>query len=281
MNRRFAFHAWRRDIGNFALFKYRDVEGFIVSGQNSGTKWLKSMLSQAIAHHFERPPPAYTNNADSNDFIGHPRHERRYPETPRLASTHTIAHPLVQARPVRALIRFPPYVVLVRDIRAALVSHYEKWREDYGIGFSEFLEGDVAGGRHWADFWWHIRFCNRWGPIVQHYPARTLLVRYEDLQQQSAVELGRIRDFLGLPLSDADLAHGIAESSKKKMSARINPALEGGRRKQVRQDERDPMLWYTVADRERFQAIVDDNLRWPMGYDYTDWRPAAGEEAAG
>ena len=106
-------------------------------------------------------------------------------------------------------------------------------------------------------------------------------MRYEDLQQQSAVELGRIRDFLGLPLSDADLAHGIAESSKKKMSARINPALEGGRRKQVRQDERDPMLWYTVADRERFQAIVDDNLRWPMGYDYTDWRPAAGEEAAG
>jgi len=83
MNRRFAFHAWRRDLGNLALFKYRDFQGFIVSGQNSGTKWLKSMLSLAIAHHFALPPPAFSNNADSNDFIGHPRHQRRYPQTPR------------------------------------------------------------------------------------------------------------------------------------------------------------------------------------------------------
>ncbi len=273
MNHRFAFHAWRRDMGNFAPFKYRDFQGFIVSGQNSGTQWLKYMLSLAIAERYDLPPPEHANNDDSNDFIGHPKHPRLYSQTPRIASTHTIPHPWAGSRLVRRCLPFPPYVILVRDIRAALVSHYEKWREEYGISFSEFIEGDVDGGRHWADLWWHIRFCNRWGGIIRRFPDETLLLHYEDLQRDATAELARIRDFFDLDLADEDLAFAVRESSKEKMATRINPELSGGYAKFVRIDGRDPLTWYSDVDIGRFQEIARNNLRHAMGYDYAAWRP--------
>lgn len=270
MNYRFAFHGWRRDIGNLALFKYRDYQGFIVTGRNSGTHWLKYMLSVAIARRYGLPVPESTSASESNDFIGHPKHERIYPQAPRIASTHSIPHPLTASRLAHRLVRFPPYVVLVRDIRAAMVSHFEKWRQDYGVSFSEFIAGDPDGGRHWADVWWHIRFCNRWGPILERWPETTLLIHYEDLRRNAVGELAKINDLFGLDLDAEHLAAGVGESTKEKLAARISPAAEGAHSRFVRFDERDPLLWFSEADLTLFQSIVRDNLRYPMGYDYTD-----------
>jgi hypothetical protein len=265
-NLTFGFHSWRREISNFALFRYRDFDGFLVSGQNSGTQWLKFTLSAALAQHYGLPLPRYVNNQSSNDFIGHPKHPALYPELPRLASSHSIPHYLLDTPLIRVLLSFPHYVVLVRDIRAALVSHFEKWKGEYGVPFAEFLKGDPSGRRYWADVWWHIRFCNRWGRIAERYPEATTVVRYEELRRDGLRELARITARLELPLNQGDLDYALAQSTKEKMAARLDPRAK--EQNIIRFDERDPSEWFSPQDEDVFHDILRAHLRYSFDYDY-------------
>ena len=268
MNLSFAFHSWRRDIGNFSLLKYRDFQGFLITGQHSGTHWLKYMLSLALADRYDLPPPQHTNNPDSNDFIGNPKHPRKYTHTPRLASSHNIPNPLMRTGITHKFVKFPPYVILVRDIRAALVSHYEKHKERYDIDFSRFVRGNPAGDRHWADIWWHIRFCNSWGKINRLVPDNTLVVHYEQLQQDPMSHLVQIRDFFKLDLHDSNLEFGVEHSSKKDMAAREKEKPEEKSYRFIRFDSRDPLSWYAEEDIRQFRAILDAHLKYRFDYDY-------------
>jgi len=272
MNLTFAFHDWRRNLGNLALFKYRNYQGFIVSGQHSGTHWIKFMLNLAIADHYDLPPPKYVDNPSSNDFIGHPKHPRLHPHTPRIAMSHTIPHPFFRWKLTHNLVKFPRYVLLVRDIRAALVSHYEKWHEEYAISFSEFVKGNVNGKAHWADIWWHIRFCNGWGAAMEQIPEQILTVHYEDLINDALKELHRVRNFLEIDLSDTSLRCGVDGSSKKYMASLVKSGAKGGHSKFVRIDSRDPLDWYSDQDIQTFKNIVRNNLKYGIGYDYESWQ---------
>ena len=269
MNPTFALHCWRRDASNFALLKYRDFDGFLVSMQNAGTQWLKYMLSLAIARQYDLPPPRYVNNASSNDLIGHPRHPRLYPQAPRIASTHSIPHYLVDSRLLRHFVRFPPYVLLVRDIRGALVSNYEKWKTRYNVPFSVYLRGDPAGHRYKIDIWWCVHFLNRWGRVCERFPGSVMVIRYEELRQDTCAELRRIFDHFGLrQVSDEAIAWAVSESSKEKMARRYNPEDREFNRSIVRMDERDPSAWFSPEDMGFFQGTLRKNLRYAFGYDY-------------
>ncbi len=101
-------------------------------------------------------------------------------------------HALFDSRLVRLGLALPPYVVLVRDLRAALVSNYEKWKERYGVSFKEYLRGDPRGRRYIFDLWGGLHFLNRWARVRRRFPAATLEVRYEDLQASPEMLLGQI-----------------------------------------------------------------------------------------
>ncbi len=124
----FRAHGLNRHSTNLALLKYYDFQGFLITGQHSGTHWIKWMLSHALAHHYGVDPPRYFNNASSNDLIGHPKHRRIHPHLPRIASSHSIPPYALDWAWLRALRRPPPYAVVVRDVRDVLVSNFEKWR---------------------------------------------------------------------------------------------------------------------------------------------------------
>ncbi len=271
MSFEFTFHSWRRNFGNFSLLKYRDFQSFLVTGENSGTHWLKYMLSLAIADKFDLPPPAYTDNPDSNDFIGHPKHSRKYNHTPRIASSHNIPSQLLNIGLLDKMINFPNYVILVRDMRAALVSCYERHKHRYGISFSDFLVGNITGNLHRADIWWHIRFCNGWGKIMRQIPKKCLLVHYENLLADPLFELQRINEILLLDLNKNNLLFGIENSSKKDMAAKVKDKQGLEHKPFIRFDSRDPLQWYSDADRKVFNDIVSKNLIYNPGYDFTDW----------
>ncbi|MCF8506256.1 MAG: hypothetical protein K9G59_15195 [Caulobacter sp.] len=61
-DRAFRLHCLDRDNTNLNLFKHRDWQGFMVTGQHSGTHWIKWMLSLALAHQYGLEPPRYMNN---------------------------------------------------------------------------------------------------------------------------------------------------------------------------------------------------------------------------
>ncbi|WP_025899604.1 sulfotransferase domain-containing protein [Sneathiella glossodoripedis] len=261
----FRFHAFRRDISNFSILKYRDFEGYLVTGQHSGTHWLKYMLSCAIAHKHGYPTPKHTDNAKSNDFIGHPKHKPLYPDTPRIASTHQIPHRLYDSRLVRTFVQVPPSAILFRDIRHALVSFYEKWHGNtLNMSFSEFLRGDKNGHQHWADIWWHIRFYNRWGRTIERFPEHSITLYYEDLKADAQNQMSRIFSHFGIDMPQDSLAFAVSESSREKMAAKADSE------KFVRFDKRDPLEWYSQDDMDFFKKTISENLKYAHGYNYLD-----------
>jgi hypothetical protein len=265
---RFQYHSLRRDLSNFALVRHRDYTGFLVSMHQSGTHWLKHMLATAIALRYGLPPPA---RADANDLIGGIRDTPRRPGVPVIASSHSVPHRLLRAAWFRRCVRLPPYVVLVRDLRAALVANYEKWKGRYGCAFPEYLRGDMGGHRFNSDLWSCIRFWNAWGAIADRFPGQTLVVRYEDLERDALAELGRVNDFLKLDLAEDALRSGVAESTKEKMARKTDPGLPPGVNV-VRDDARSFAAWYAAADRAFLETACGRLLRpGVFGYDLRSW----------
>ena len=260
----FRLHGANRSLTNLTLLKHCDFQGFLVTGQNSGTHWIKWMLSHSLAHRYGVEPPRYFNNDSSNDLIGHPKHERIHPHLPRIASSHSIpAYPLDWAW-LRAMRRPPPYAVVLRDIRDFLVSHYEKWRPVYGAPFSRYVAGDPGGKAFRCDVWWYMRFMNRWGEVARRYPEQTLVLRYEDFRQDPMEHLSRLTRHFRLDLSDTDLLAGVAVGSKAYMLARQDPEVS---ERPIRPDGVEGAR-FSPRDLQMLGEILDRNLKHDFGYRY-------------
>jgi len=267
-DRAFRLHCLNRDSTNGALLKYRDWQGYMVTGQHSGTHWIKWMLSHAIAAQYGVEPPRYFNNASSNEIIGHPKHRRVHGDLPRIASSHSIPPYALDRRWVRALLPVPPYGVVVRNIRDVMISNYEKWRgtdrKTYDVPFSRYVAGDPTGKAYVCDVWWYVHFLNRWGEVASRFPAETLVIRYEDFQADRRAALERLARHLGLTLSAAALDAGAAAGAKDVMAGHQDPNID---EKPLRMDGVKAAT-FSDADEAMLRGILDRNLRHDFGYGY-------------
>jgi len=260
----FKTHCVNRHTTNLAILKYLDFQGFLITGQHSGTHWIKWMLSHALAHRYGVQPPRYFNNASSNELVGHPKHARPYPELPRIASSHSIPPDALSWAWLRRLRRPPPYVVVVRDVRDVMISNYEKWRQTYAVPFSRYVAGDPRGKAYVCDAWWYVRFLNQWGRIADRYPADTLVLRYEDFRREPLANLRRLARHFTLDLSEADLEAGVAVGSKSVMARHQDPRVE---EKPLRPDGAGDTQ-FSASDLAVLGAILDRHLKHDFGYAY-------------
>jgi hypothetical protein len=219
----FAVRIVQADVSNFFLYQYRRVDAFLITGKNSGTHWLKFMLSCALARKYCVPPPGHSSGREADAIISHPRWPQRYTHMPRIGSSHTIpsiafAWPWFAGR-----LGSRPVVVLVRDIRAAMASHYGKWRHEYQVPFAQYVRGDPTGVRYRADLWWYMHFFNRWGDLAAACPDLVLVVRYEDLRVAPEACLRRIAAHLHIDLSDDAVALALRFVGRGAMRARLDP----------------------------------------------------------
>ncbi|HEX7776446.1 MAG TPA: sulfotransferase domain-containing protein [Parvibaculum sp.] len=256
------------DASNFHVLHHRHVDGMLVTAKNSGTHWLKFMLGHAIAHDFGVPAPAHSSGAAADDIIGNPKVPPRHPHLPRLTSTHTIPSALVASKLVRRILPCPPAVVLVRDIRTAMISNYVKWRGTVRHGdaaFADYVRGDVTGRRFVADAWWYTRFLNRWGDIAMAFPAETLIVRYEDIQAAPAEAMRLIAGHFGIDLSAAAVAAGLQIAGRETMRDRLDPAYDEA----IVSDERKrATVSFSDEDTEVLRSILRRHLKYDYGYAY-------------
>ncbi|MEZ0224070.1 MAG: sulfotransferase domain-containing protein [Alphaproteobacteria bacterium] len=272
----FRLHCLSRNSTNLSMLKYRDYQGFLVTGQHSGTHWVKWMLSNALAHHYGVAPPRFFNNASSNDLIGHPKHPRLHPQLPRIASTHSIPAYALQWGWVRGLLPLPPYALLVRDMRDVLISNYEKWRHKYNTSFSNYLAGDPQAKTYVTDPWNYTHFLNRWGDLASRYPQETLVLRYEDFRRDKVQSLERISKHFRLPLTAADLEAGAAAGSKEIMAQHQDPSVD---ERPIRPDGEGDTR-FSDEDMALLRRILERNLRHDFGYDYLD-RPRGFQTPGG
>ncbi len=259
---RFRLRVLQADLGNFFFIQHRHVDGFIVTGKNSGSHWLKFMLSAGLAQQHGLPLPAFSTGQSADDIIGHPSRPRRHQGIPLIGTSHSIPSGLHRFVP-RLLARQPPIVVLVRNIDDALQSNYRKWQRDYKATPAEFARGDPAGRRFVADAWWYVHFFNRWGGWSAADPARILVVRYEDLQARPELWLPRIAGHLELGFDAAATQAALSFTSKDAIRERQDPAAG-----EIIVPDPDgvPPPTFTAADWRTVHAILDTHLRYDFGY---------------
>ncbi len=263
----FHWHARRRDWTNFSFRRHRRFDAYLVTMHQSGTHWLKYLLTLMITreHGLEVP-----DTISDNVVIGGPKEDARYALTPRLGHSHTIPSPLLGAAMAIPALGLPRYAVLVRDIRDVLSAHYRKWQDRYDCSFATYLRGDVRHRRFEKDIWWDFRYLNTWAAILKRHPARTMSLRYEDLQGDPHAALRRLVAFLEVPLADVDAAidYALANATKGIMSEKdIHPYGMPV----VHDEVRDWDDWYAPADRDWFRAACARHLHNDFGYGYADW----------
>lgn len=255
----------RADLGNFFMLQYRGVDGFLITGKNSGTHWLKYMLSCGIAHQYGVPAPTRTSGPDADAIIGHPREERRHYELPRFGSSHTIPSAAFSWRLLSPLLLRAPVVLLVRDIQDAMLSNYVKWQDSYGVPFDTYAEGDPSARRFVADIWWYVHFFNRWGDIARARPDLVMVVHYEDVQQAPAYWVRKAAAHLGVTLSDEAVAAAVAAGERGRMKAALDPAkgetIIPTRAARAR-------VTFSAAALRSTEAVMARHLRHDLGYGY-------------
>ena len=275
---RFRLRVLRADLGNFGPLQHRYVDGFVFSGKNSGSHWVKYMLSLALAERHGIPPPLFCSGREADRIVGRADRARSGRGYPQIATSHTVPSILLAWIRLPSFVRQPPIVLLVRDIPAALVSGYRKWQDRYGIGLSEFVRGDPAGKRFIADVWWYIHFFNRWGAMLRRQPNRILLVKYEDLLADPEAWLARIALHLRLELSPESLTRAVALASKDRMRELQDP--DAGETI-VPREEPPPAL--SPVHRRVLRAALRQYLRSDFGYGSSAGVPLSGipaEDAA-
>lgn len=259
-----------RDLTNLSLVRRPRCDGHIISLHQSGTHWLRHMLSVLMARLYSLPEPVYLQDSD---FIMSPKQAAKYPAIPRIVSSHTIASPALTNKFALSLFKLPRFVLLVRDPRVILVSHYQREKTRYKITFAEYLRADL-GALHQAgrrrldkDIWWDIRFQNSWSKMLALLPEKVQLIRYEDMLHDTTGQLRTVARFLGLPEANLDtLAYAIAQSSKEAMSRKEAP---GKKYTVVRQDDTNPLAIYSEDDRRFFLETYRKYCKADFGYDLT------------
>jgi hypothetical protein len=254
----------RADLANFFLFHYRGVDGFLITAKNSGTHWLKFMLSVAIAEEFAVEPPSMSSGREADRIIAHPKWGRP-PRIPWIGSSHTIPSIAFAWPWVTSLLPHPPVVVLVRDIEAAMRSNYVKWRAHYGVSIEEYVRGDPSGRRYIADVWWFMHFFGRWGDVANARPGDILIVRYEDLQRAPDSCLRRIAAHYGIRLGDRSITAALHFVDRGAIRAKLDPAEA---EIVVPPHGAGHTVHFSHDDRAFMRAAMRRHLRCDFGYGY-------------
>jgi hypothetical protein len=241
----------------------RHVDGFLVTAKNSGTHWLRFMLSQGLARQYGLPAPLHSSGRASDDFIGHPKWGRKYPRVPFIGSSHNVPSALFAQPWFVEAVRSPPIVVLVRDVREAMLSHWVKWGPQLDLSLHDYVRSPAPGRKDVADAWWYIDFFNRWGRMAVTFPERVLIVRYEDLIEDAHTWLERINTHLGLGLEAEALSLAAKFSDRGSLRARLDP--EYGE-EIVPDPIRRGSASFTAEDEAHLRAVFRRRLRHAFGY---------------
>ncbi len=180
----------------------------------SGTTWLRHIVHHMTA--FEPIPDAYANvgwrRENASRSIHPPKlktflREADYSTVDYLSKNHIFSEKL------RDLLLAQDHVYCVcalRDVKDTVVSHfyYQKKKRNWDFDFGQYY---WKVGRYFANF--IIDYANVWQ--IGH--PKLEIVRYESLKEDFATECSRIGKFLGLDLSDEDVARIQSATAMQRM----------------------------------------------------------------
>jgi hypothetical protein len=178
---------------------------FLVSFPKSGNTWTRFLLANL---RFPDEPATWANiNRLIPDPTGTPKKDFDRMQRPRIIKSHECFDP-----------RYPRVVYIVRDPRDVVVSQYHyhrkirKIEDDSPIEkfVTRFLAGETCPHGSWGQnvsTWLYTSEAN----------SRFLLLRYEDLVEDTARELAKVAAFLHLEGGPQQIARAVERSSADQM----------------------------------------------------------------
>lgn len=249
---------------NFSIRRHHRYDGVLVTSKNSGTHWLKYMLSVALAHTHGVPPPAYFSENGVRQYFGGPRDITPFAGFPKLAACHTIPHRVADWEWARRSLGLPPYLLAIRHPMQVLASHHAKWEYDIKVDWLEYLHGDPGGTRYRCDIYWLARFWNRWGDIAARYPEAVLTVKYEDTLADPRAILDAVDRYWSLGLTPAAIEAALLAGTKEAMAAHVDPA---GEINVLQNRQTPPDQLFTGEALEVYRTRVAALFRHTLGYE--------------
>lgn len=249
---------WSRHRG----FNANDV--FIGSYPRSGSTWLRFLLVEALAGQSS----GFKNVNELIPDVGdHGNAQAILPGGGRVIKTHETYRASYQ----RA-------ICLVRDPRDVVLSEYAYQKalglagDDFDGYVTAFLRDGVNPFGTWTN---HVR---GWLDAAQKQPAQILVVRYEDLRQQTPKMLAKLMDFFGKKVDEAAILKAIENNSLERMQAKekVAPQRASAKGKFIRSGS--VKGWkekLSVSQLERIQEYAGEAML-RLGYDAA---VEAGEEA--
>ncbi len=257
------FHATtlNRRWSNASLMHHRGFDGHIVSMQQSGSHWIKNLLGHALMEIYDLPPMAHIQD---DSIIGHVKSPPLYKNIPQIVHSHGYPHALTLQLP---FLHYPKYLVLVRELKDSLVSHYERFKGDYGTpDFSTYLRSDLRKKKYYSDIYSRMRFMNEWGRVIDRAPRKVLSLRYEDMKARPESALRDVCAFFGITGATAEvIARAVTASTREKMAEKQNPAVTTT---VVRTNHQPLESYFTPENQKFFDEACRRFLTHDFGYGY-------------
>jgi hypothetical protein len=193
------------------------IPTFVIAYPKCGRTWLRLMIGKAFQEHFDLELNASDlMETDKFHYI-----DKRIPyvrfihdDDPHFKHPDGLALDKTRYRGTRV-------ILLVRDPRDVVVSNFFEYTKRGGkrLAGDEDYQGDLSLYLRYeiGSLETMIRFYNIWARNKQT-PSSFLLVRYEDVHENTSGELRRVLDFLGLAeISDEVVHESVSFASFKNM----------------------------------------------------------------
>jgi hypothetical protein len=187
---------------NLAVFP---DDKFLVYYPKSGNTWARFLIANLVRPH-EKIDFSNVNRVIPGSEVTRNRNLMRMPR-PRIIKSHQYFDP-----------RYPRVIYIVRDPRDVVVSQYHFQRKRKLLAdqypLSEYVARFVAG---------QTSFYGSWGEHVASWLATRhgrpgfLLLRYEDMVEDTARELSKVASFLGLSSTPEIILQAVERSSADRM----------------------------------------------------------------
>lgn len=180
---------------------------FVVSYPRSGNTWTRFLIANLL----QREEPITFANIEKliPDTSSQSNRALKRTPRPRIIKSHQYFDP-----------RYKKVIYIVRDPRDVAVSYYDfqrKYRQiEDGYLLENYVHDFVSGRLISADWGTWAENVGSWLGAHRH-STEFLLLRYEDLLDDTARELRMIAEFMGIQASSADLRRAIARSSADEM----------------------------------------------------------------
>lgn len=249
-----------------------DMDTYLITLTGAGTHWLRMMYARALTQCYALPDEILSIRPDElvPEFLVKTQrfkyNDRHY--LPRVQHSHVHYNPLFKNRRI---------ILLVRDLRDAIISHYKTHTAVHGVemSFSDFLRGQNLDKKRTHTLQSRISFLNSWHKNSGKLDD-ILVLTFEDLKKSPADELEKALEFSKFDNVTKELLNDVVEFSSLENMKKLEEQKPLAQYKKKTNKIRDGKSggykeFFSDSDQQYFQTLTDELLIDSYGYNYKNW----------